>query len=126
MAKDDNFGITLHQQRGRHCLAVCLIDADFADDIALLSNTINKVQVLLNAVESANQSVGLVMNAGKTKFMCDEQDSQIQSLKRLEQKTFECVTNFEYLSLWISITSRDIASCKVKTWPALHNLDNIW
>ena len=72
MAKDDNFRITLHQWRGRHCLAVCLTDADFADDIALLSDTMNEGQVLLNAVESATQSVGLVMNAGKMKFMCYE------------------------------------------------------
>ena len=50
MAKDDNFRITLHQQRGRHCPAVCLTDADFAGAIALLSNTINEAQVLLNAV----------------------------------------------------------------------------
>ena len=39
MAKDDNFGITLHWQRGRCCQAVCLTDADFADEITLLSDT---------------------------------------------------------------------------------------
>ena len=66
------------------------------------------------------------MNAGKTKFMCYEQDSQIQSLRSLEGKSLECVTDFEYLSLWISTTSRDIASQKAKTWPALCKLDNIW
>ena len=65
------------------------------------------------------------MDAGKMKFMCYEQDSQIQSLKGLEGKSFECVTDFEYLGSWISTTSRDIASCKAKTWPALHKLDNI-
>ena len=84
MAKDDNFGITVHQQRGRCCLAVCLTDVDFADDIDLLCDTINEAQALLNTVESATQSVGLVINAGKTKFMCYEQDSQTQSLKNLE------------------------------------------
>ena len=102
------------------------MDADFADDITLLSNTMNEAQVLLNAVESATQSVGLVINAGKMKFMCYEQDSQIQSLKHLEGKNLECVTIFEYLSLWISTTSRDIASCKAKAWLALHKLGNIW
>ena len=66
------------------------------------------------------------MNAGKTKFMCYEQDNQIQSCKSLEGKNLECDTNFEYLSSWSSTTSRDIASHKAKTWPALHKLDNIW
>ena len=70
MAKDDNFGITLHQQRGRHYPAVCLTDADFAGDIALLSDTMNEAQVLQNAVKSATQSVGLVMNAGKMTGHC--------------------------------------------------------
>ena len=44
MTKDSNFEITLHQQRRRCCLAVCLTDADFADDIALLSDTMNEAQ----------------------------------------------------------------------------------
>ena len=74
------------------------MDADFADNIALLSDTINEAQALLSAVEAAAWSVGLVMNADKTKFMCYEQDSQIQSLKSLQDKSLECVTNFEYLS----------------------------
>ena len=126
MAKDDNFGITLHQQIGRHCPAIKLMDADFADDVALLSNTMNEAQGLLNTVESASESVRWAMNADKTKFMCYEQDSQIQSLKSVEGKNLECVTNFEYPSSWISTTSRYIASCKMKTWPALHKLDNIW
>ena len=77
MAKDDSFGILLHRQRGRHCPAVCLTDADFADSITLLSNTMNEGQALLNAVGSAAPSVGLVMNAGKTKFMCYGKDSLI-------------------------------------------------
>ena len=100
--------------------------ADFADDITLLSDTINEDQALLNVVEIAAQSVGLVMNAGKTKFMCCEQDSQVQSLKSLEGKSLECVADFEYLGLWISTTSRAIALHKVKTWPVLHEQDNIW
>ena len=60
------------------------------------------------------------------KFMCYEQDSQIQSLKSLDGKNHECVTNFEYLSLWISTPSRGMVSHKAKkTWPALHKMDNI-
>ena len=97
-----------------------MMDADFADDIAQLSNTMNEAQALLQSVENAVQSVGLVMNAGKTKFMCYEQESQIQSLKSLEGKNLECVMDLEYLSLWISTISIDIASRKVKIWPALH------
>ena len=114
-AKDDNFGITLHWKRGRNCPAVHLTDADFADNIALLSNTMNEAQALLNAVECSACAVRLVMSAGKMKFMWYEPDSQIQHLKSLEGNNHECVTNFEYCSSWISTTSRDIASCKAKS-----------
>ena len=69
----------------------------------------NEAQALLNTVECAAWSVGLVMNAGKTKFMCYKQTSQIQSLKSLEEKNLEYVTSFEYFSSWIIKTSRDIA-----------------
>ena len=73
------------------------METDFADDLTLLSYTMNEAQVLLNAVESVTRSVRLVMNAGKTEFMSYEQDSQIQSLKSPEGKNLECVTNFENL-----------------------------
>ena len=79
----------------------------------------------LNAVESHLFSQ-TGDNAGKMKCMYYEQDSQIQSLKSLQGKNLEHVTDFDYFSLWISTTSRDIASCKTKTWPGLHKLDNIW
>ena len=85
----------------------------------------NEAQALLNAVKRAAQLVGLVMNVDKTKFMCYEQDNQIQTLKSLEGKNLECVTDFEYHGSWISTTSRDIISCKAKTWSGLHKLDNI-
>ena len=68
----------------------------------------------------------VVMKVGKMKFMCYEQDSQIQSLKSLEGKNLECVTVFEYLGLWISTTSRDIAPHKLNTWPLLHKQDHVW
>ena len=69
-----------------HCLVVCLMDADFADNITLLSDTRNEAEALLNADENVAQSVRLVMNAGKTKFMCYEQDSLIQEPQESREK----------------------------------------
>ena len=126
MAKYDNFGITLHWQRGGHCPAVHLTDAHFADDTVLLSNAMNEAQVLVNAVESTTQSVRLMMNAGKWNSCALSKTARSRASRWLEGKNLECVTNFEYLSSWISRKSRDIASYKKTTWPALHKLDNIW
>ena len=46
-----------------------LADLDFADDIALLSDTLNQAQDLLCRVENAADIVGLHMNASKTKVI---------------------------------------------------------
>ena len=42
---------------------------DFADDLALLSNTIQNAQSLLHDLEVAAERVGLFMNASKTKLL---------------------------------------------------------
>ena len=48
--------------------ATQLTDADFADDLALLSDTIEKAQLLLQRVENAAQTLGLRLNVKKTEF----------------------------------------------------------
>ena len=63
------FGLTLkHRQSSRHS-AVFLTDLDFADNIALLSDTIRDAQVLLSALECAAKEVGLLINKSKTKTL---------------------------------------------------------
>ena len=47
-----------------------LTDADFADDLALLSDKIGNAEKLLRILETAAASVGLYMNTkAKTKFI---------------------------------------------------------
>ena len=45
------------------------IDFDFADDIALVSDSVEKVQALLFSVEGECQKMGLELNAKKTEVM---------------------------------------------------------
>ena len=49
--------------------AVHLTDADFADDLALISNSIEQAQKLLSSLESAANCVGLYLNDSKTEYM---------------------------------------------------------
>ena len=44
-------------------------DADFADDLTLLSDKMGNNEKLLNILETAAASVGLYMNTTKTKFI---------------------------------------------------------
>ena len=50
-----------------------ITDTDFADDIALLSDTIEKAQLLLLRVEAAAETIGLHVNDTKTEYMVHNQ-----------------------------------------------------
>ena len=55
-----DFGFTLHQQRSRRypLPAVKITDADFEDDLALLTNTIAEAQIFLLSLEDTANSIG--------------------------------------------------------------------
>ena len=46
-----------------------MTDIDFADDLALLANTIENAEKLLHHIEIAAREVGLHINAKKTEYM---------------------------------------------------------
>ena len=52
-----------------HYTATTVTDLDFADDLALLSNTIQDAQSLLHDLEVAAEQVGRFRNASKTECM---------------------------------------------------------
>ena len=65
----EDLGLTLSERRSRRSAAVMITDTDFADDIALISNNLDKVQSLLEGVETGATEVALHMNTGKTEYM---------------------------------------------------------
>ena len=60
-AIDDIGGLTLTRRRNTRQPASRLSDLDYADDIALFSDTIQEAEVLLHKVESSSKS-GLFLN----------------------------------------------------------------
>ena len=66
-------GFTFAPRRSRRHPIKVLSDTDFADDMFLLSNTINQTQVLLYRVESACNSVALYLYSPKNKVCCIQQ-----------------------------------------------------
>ena len=80
-------------------------DADYADDIALMSNTINDAISLLHYVEYTTRKVGLHINTAKTEFISYHQDGEIKSLDR---KAIKPVQDFVYLGSQIASTEQDV------------------
>ena len=62
-------GFTLAPCRSKHHQAIIITDTDFADDIALISDNLEKAQLLLLRVEIAVDIIGLHVNEKKTEFM---------------------------------------------------------
>ena len=56
----------LTKKRSRRYPAKTITDADYADDIALLTNTPNQAETLLHSLERAAAGIGLHVNVHKT------------------------------------------------------------
>ena len=62
-------GFTLNQSRSRRYPATFVTDVDFADDLVLISQTIEQVQLFLFRVEPAAAELGLYTHEDKTEFV---------------------------------------------------------
>ena len=65
----EDLGFTLTGRRSHRFSAVMITDSDFANDIALISDNLDKAQSLLEGVETAATEVALHINTGKTEHM---------------------------------------------------------
>ena len=65
----EDLGFTLTESRNRRSPAVMITDTDFADDIALIADNLEKGQSLLEGVETAATEVALHINTGKTEYL---------------------------------------------------------
>ena len=78
LMKDNGF--TLKKARSRRNPARTIMDADYADDVALLANTPIQAESLLHSLEQAVDSISFHVNADKTEHMCFNQIGDISSL----------------------------------------------
>ena len=122
-------GLQLHPSKSSRHPAVHLTDADFADDLALISNSIEQAQKLLNALESAANCVGLYLNDSKTEYM--HYPSSNSSIDKLIIKTvngyiLKRVNDYKYLGSFASTSEKDFNARKGMAWSACNDLNKIW
>ena len=113
----DSDGLTLKSHRGSRHL-------DYADDIALLENSIKSAQDLLFHVEKACQDVGLFLNAPKTKYM-HLNPSTNTTLVSSDGSPIELVQDFKYLGGYTD-SGYDMNTRIGQVWSALNSLDRVW
>ena len=103
-----------------------MTDIDFADDLALLSNTIQDALSLLHDLEIAAEKVGIFMSASKTEFMAVNIDHEEASILANNGDPLEHVHDFKYLGSYIADSRKDFNTRKGMAWTACIKLQKVW
>ena len=117
-------GLTLSRRRSSRHPAQYLSDLDYADDISLLADTLLDAESLLHKVEACCKSIGLSLNAKKTKYMVIN-PSTSDDVTALDGSKLDKVDDFKYLGSYTN-TARDIECRKAQAWSALFALTKVW
>ena len=78
LIKENSF--TLKKARSIRYPAQAIMDADYADNIALLINTSTQIESLLHNLEEAAGGIDHYVNADKTEYMCFNQEEAMSTL----------------------------------------------
>lgn len=117
-------GFITHKRRSTRFPERKLPDLDFADDIALLDDSITNAQQHLNDVTSECLKVGLRINDSKTKYTKYNIDTNTPLTTN--GILLESTNNFTYLGSMTKNTECDIERRKVLGTAAYNKLHNIW
>ena len=116
---NNNLGLLLSSRQGSRRPAQYLTDLDFADDLALIAESIKNAETLLQSLEEAAAAVKLLCNETKTEFISTSISSDtIHSLSGVPIKQVE--------DFHIMESKKDFKSRKGMAWTACNKLDTIW
>ena len=121
--KCNEYGLTLELARSRRFHTKKITDADYADNLAPLSDNSYNAQKQFHILEKSAAFIGLHVSATKTEYMCYNQDSTIETLNKILLKKID---DFVYLGSNIASTEKDVLIRISKAWSALDRLRVIW
>ena len=119
-------GFEIKPRRSTRHPAQYLTDTDFADDIALISESLVNAQSLLQSLEQASNCVGLYLNEKKTEYVnkCNNDSDFI--IKTIQDKILNMVSDYVYLGSFISSSEKDFLTRKGKAWAACNAMNKLW
>ena len=103
-----------------------LTDTDFADDIALISQSLADAESLLQSLEKASNSVGLYLNEKKTEYVNKCANNSEYGIKTLNGTLLKQVLDYIYLGSYISSSFKDFNTRKGMAWSACNDMHEIW
>ena len=119
-------GLTIIPRKSRRVSGLRVTDLDFADDLALLSDTIQQAQKLLHDLENAAHLVGLSLNTAKTEFMTINIDPADATINSLNDSPIAHVDDFKYLGSYVADDRKDFNTRKGMAWSACIKLQKVW
>ena len=123
---DLEHGLTIIPRQSRRVAGVTVTDLDFADDLALTSNTIAGAEKLLHDLEHAADLVGLSLNALKTEYMTVNINTTDETVRTIHGDNIKHVEDFKYLGSYIADSRKDFNIRKGMAWSACIKLQKIW
>ena len=123
MDKIKKNGFQLTKKKSRRCLEKIITDADYADDIAIMTNTRAQAETLPRSLERASAGIGFHVNAHKTDYMCFNQTGDISTLSG---SPLELVDKFPNLGSSVSSTETDINTWLAMALETIDRLSVIW
>ena len=102
--REEELGFTLQLRLSRRHDPIVLTHLDFADDIALVSESLVQAQIMLERVETSTAKVGLHLNSDKTEVMLFNQTTT-PTLSSRNKQEIKQVSDFNYYGTWMSSSS---------------------
>ena len=119
-------GYMLHPRRSSRYPAAYLTDTDFADDIALVSQSLEHAQDLLQSLEQASNGVGLYLNETKTECMNRCNSNNSHPVKTRNGTSLKQVEDYKYSGAYISSSEKDFVTRNGMAWSACNDMHKIW
>ena len=116
-------GFELTKKRSRRYPVKTITDADYADDMAIQSNTPAQAETLQYSQERAAAGIGLHFSAHKTEYMRFNQTGDISTLGNSSLKLVDKLT---YLGSSVSSTEKFNDTRLAKAWTVPDRLAVIW
>jgi hypothetical protein len=126
IALDSQSTLGVMLKRGnRRQASTYLTDLDFADDIALFSETQENAQTMLNDIERVALKIGLKINRTKTEYILVGNWDAPVSLT-ISSGPIKKVDDFKYLGSWLMDCGKDLKVREALAWKAALRLVKIW
>ena len=122
-SREEELGFTLVPRKSRQVSPVTITDMNFADDIALISNTVEQAQELLLSVEECLK-VGLQLNTKKTKAL--GYNINDTSVRTRDVTALKVKSDLKYLGAWINSSDKDLKTRRRQVWSVLYNMKKVW